>query len=121
MVLARNLQGEATAYVAGESDIYTGLTQYVVCQQCCSGLSVRACDTYHLGVGVASGELDFRYYRYPFFRDFYHYGGSRGDAGAFYHLVGVEYEMLGVSALFERYVFLFKLRGVALGDISVVG
>ena len=72
VVLARNLQGEATAYVAGESDIYTGLTQYVVCQQCCSGLSVRACDTYHLGVGVASGELDFRYYRYPFFRDFYH-------------------------------------------------
>ena len=48
-------------------------------------------------------------------------GAVRGDTGAFYYLVGVEYEMFGVLALFERYVFLFKLRGVALGDISVVG
>jgi len=58
VVLAGHLQRQALADVAGQPYVVARVLEDVVGQQRSGGLAVAACDAHHLGVGVASGQLN---------------------------------------------------------------
>ena len=120
VMLKCHLPSKALAYIAGQTDIHTRVFQDVIGEQGCGGFTVTTGDTHHLGIGISSGKLDFRNYRYIFRNDALHNGSCGWNTGAFHNLIGRQYASLGVLTFFPLDAMLFKCLLITRRDVSHV-
>ena len=120
LVAFGNLQCQTLADVACKSNIKTRLAEYMIYERGCGCLTVASCDAHHLGIGVASCKLDFRYHRYSCRCYLYYYGRFVGDSRALYYLRSIEDEFLGVLLLLPRQVVAVEQLLVFVGNRAEV-
>ena len=114
---ACHLIGEAVADVSCESCIDSCACEDMVYQHCGGRLAVAACDAYHLGVGVASGEFDFTDNMYVFCHGGLYHRCIKGYAGAFHDFIGRQNLVHRVRAFLERNALVLK-NGAIFGRDS---
>ena len=92
----------------------------MVDEQGSGGLAVGAGDADGLGVGVSSGEFDFRDDGSALLGELTHQGSRRGYAGAFHHLIGIENQLRSMAILLERDAALIEHIFIFVGDGAIV-
>ena len=120
VMLRSHLICEASADIACQSDVDTGIFQDVVGEHRCCGFAVTTGDAHHLGVGIASGEFNLRDYGDALCARFDDERGVFGNARALDYFVGIEDALLGVTAFFPCNVVLLKTLFVAVGNCAHV-
>ena len=102
MVFVRHLQGERVAYVACEPHVEPCAVEDVVDERGGRGLAVGACDTNHLGMGVARGELYLGDDGRALCLQLLDKRCSERDTRALHYLIGIENLLGSMPAVFPR-------------------
>ena len=91
-----HLQGEAVADVSGQSHVQSRTLENVVNERSSGSLTVRTCNTNHFSVCITSGKFYLGDDRDTFLFQFQNQRRVIRDTGAFYHLIGIEYQLFGM-------------------------
>ncbi len=119
------LVGVALADVAAQPHVQACVLQQVVDQGSGRGLAVAAGDADFLRGVVPARKFDLGNDMRTLLLQLAHHRGRAGDAGAFYNLVGVEDEFLGMLSLLEgnlpfaQFVRIFRIDGSLIGQEHV--
>jgi len=120
VLLHGHLQGKAVADVACQPYIQSRTLEDVVNERGGGSLAVRTGDANHFGVCITSGELYLGDDGDAFFFQFQNQRSVVGDAGTFYHFIGIQYQLFrvlsflpGNAMLVQQFlVFVFNGRHV---------
>ena len=91
-----HLVGQASPDITRKTHVVACTLEDVVDERCGGRLTVTTRDAHHLGVGVASGKLDFRDHGDTLFGNLAHHGRLGRYARALDYLIGIEDKFLGV-------------------------
>ena len=91
-VLRGHLVGQRLTHISCQTYIETSLLQDMVSHHGGGGLAIRACDANHLGIGVATSELNLGDNGCTFLEEFHHQRSRERNARALDNLVGIQYQ-----------------------------
>ena len=121
MLLGCHLKSVALAYVASQSHVQPSLGEEVVDQGGGGGFAVGSGDADLFRIVVPGGKLDFGDDAGTLGGKFANQRGLLRDARALDHLVGVEYQLTGVTALLVTDFPAIEHCRILLLNLSVVG
>ena len=119
-MLGCDLQGVALPDVASQTYVEPGIPEQIVDQGCGGRLSVASGDAYFLRRVIAPRELNLRNDADSLVRHFADHRNGVRDSRTLDDFVGVEYQVLGMPSLFERYIPFPEFVGIAVLNLPVV-
>ncbi len=114
------LKSEGVANVACQSSIVTSLLEDMVDERSGSGLTIRARDTYHLRIRIATSKLDLTDDMDALLLDLHNHRSRIGDARTLDDLIGIEYLGLCVLTLFPFDLTVVEHLLVLVGNLRHV-